>query len=876
MDDLIADFLTETNESLGQLDNELVKLEQNPDDKNILSSIFRVMHTIKGTCGFLGLPRLASVAHASENVLGKIREGAFAANPSIISLVLESIDCIKEMISQLEEKGAEPQGEDRDLIERLNHCAATGEAIGQSYIVPTDSNSMQKQEKHKEVAITQNPDALSREAKESAAAQGLKVTENGALEGKNVGSSGGNTIRVGLDVLEKLMQMVSELVLTRNQLLQLARSVGETEFNTPLQRLSHITTDLQEGVMKTRMQPIGNAWAKFPRLIRDLSHELGKKIDLRMIGADTELDRQLLEMIKDPLTHMVRNSADHGIEKIEDRKTAGKSEVGVITLSAYHEGGHIIIKIADDGKGLNVEKIKEKVLANGLATESEIAVMSEQQIYQFIFKPGFSTAAQVTSVSGRGVGMDVVLTNLQKIGGVVELSSVFGKGTTFHIKIPLTLAIMPVLVVEAQDQLFAIPQIRIVEIVNAYTTHGTNNEESLLEHRIEIINNAPVLRLRERLLSLVSLPKILGLRNDFRLKDDERPIYIVVCQLGSYSFGIMTDKVYDTEEIVVKPVSPLLKNVQVFSGCTILGDGNVILIVDPNGLVKHAGMQIMTTESDIDSQQKKFTAGNNIASFLIFKAEGRTPKAVPLELVSRLEEMDASKIEWSGGRPVIQYRGDLMRVVQLEKQAKLPDSGILQVIVFMDEGKILGFIVDEIIDIVHHEMNVKMLSGSEGLLGSVVINDKTTDLVDVSYYFSQTFEDWLQHKNSQIRTSNNQKHILLVDDSAFFRKFMEPILSVANYRVTTADSAIKATELLNDGIDCDAIVTDIDMPEMNGIQFAELCRKDSRFHGLPIIALTSYDPEKFKIDAKDAGFNSFVSKSDRNTLVDTLSRVLAE
>lgn len=875
MDDLIADFLTETNESLGQLDNELVKLEQNPEDKNILSSIFRVMHTIKGTCGFLGLSRLASVAHASENVLGKIREGAFAANPSVISLILESIDCIKELISQLEEKGAEPQGEDRDLIERLNHCAATGEAKGQSYVAATDSNSAHKKEEHKEVVITQNPDALSREAKEAAAAQGLKVAEEGATEGSRT-ASGGNTIRVGLDVLEKLMQMVSELVLTRNQLLQLARSVGETEFNTPLQRLSHITTDLQEGVMKTRMQPIGNAWAKFPRLIRDLSHELGKKIDLRMIGADTELDRQLLEMIKDPLTHMVRNSADHGIEKIDDRKTAGKSEVGVITLSAYHEGGHIIIKIADDGKGLNVEKIKEKVLANGLATESEIAVMSEQQIYQFIFKPGFSTAAQVTSVSGRGVGMDVVLTNLQKIGGVVELSSVFGNGTTFHIKIPLTLAIMPVLVVEAQDQLFAIPQIRIVEIVNAYTTQGTNNEESLLEHRIEIINDAPVLRLRERLLPLVSLPKILGLRNDFRLKNDERPIYIVVCQLGSYSFGIMTDKVYDTEEIVVKPVSPLLKNVQVFSGCTILGDGNVILIVDPNGLAKHADMQIITTEGDIDSQQHKFIAGSNITSFLIFKAEGKTPKAVPLELVSRLEEIDASRIEWSGGRPVLQYRGDLMRIVQLENRAKLPDSGVLQVIVFMDEGKILGLIVDEIVDIVDHEMNVKMLSGSEGLLGSAVINDRTTDLVDVSYYFSQTFEDWLQHKNSQIRASNNQKHILLVDDSAFFRKFMEPILSVANYRVTTVDSAIKATELLNDGIDCDAIVTDIDMPEMNGIQFAELCRKDSRFHSLPIIALTSYDPEKFKIDAKDAGFNSFVSKSDRNTLVDTLSRVLAE
>ena len=425
MDDLLADFLTETHEGLTALDSALVRLERTPDDQPTLSEVFRLVHTIKGTCGFLGLSRLEAVAHAAENVLGRYRDGTLAVTPAGITLILSSLDRVKEIVAGIEVSGTEPAGDDAALIAALD-AAAEGRA---------------------EAPPAADAPPAAEEAGAAAAAANEPAAADAVAEG--AGTVAAQTIRVSVDVLEDLMMLVSELVLTRNQLLQLSRAHQSDAFAVPLQRLSHITSDLQEGVMKTRMQPIGNAWAKLPRLVRDLAHELGKKIDLEMRGAQTELDRQVLELIRDPLTHMVRNSGDHGLETPEQRRAAGKPETGRILLNAYHEGGHIIIEIGDDGRGLPVEKIRAKALANGLATEAELAQMSEREVLRFIFAPGFSTAQQVTSVSGRGVGMDVVKTNIEKIGGTVELVSKEGRGATFTIKIPLTLAIVSALIVEA-------------------------------------------------------------------------------------------------------------------------------------------------------------------------------------------------------------------------------------------------------------------------------------------------------------------------------------------------------------------------------------------------------------------------------------------
>ncbi len=419
MDDIIAEFLTETSESMTELDNLLVLLEQTPHDKELITKIFRVIHTIKGTCGFLGLPRLERIAHKSEDVLGLFRDGKLQAEPASISLILEALDSIKEIIPGIEATGHEPEGDDSSVCNRL-------EALASGHLGGTISNDTDMNNVAALPIQNQGADAQSAPIPSGSNEHGLET----------------QSLRVSVDVLENLMTMVSELVLTRNQLLQICRQNKDSSFSAPLQRLNLVVSDLQEGVMKTRMQPVGNAWAKLPRIVRDVCRELNKKIELEMYGQDTELDRQVLEMIKDPLTHMIRNSADHGIEPPEDRLHAGKAETGKIILRSYHQGGHIMIEISDDGRGLPLEKIKNKLLQNRLVTEDQLQALSVQQIQQYIFHPGFSTADQITAVSGRGVGMDVVRANIEKIGGSIEMRSTEGKGTHFTIKIPLTWAIV--------------------------------------------------------------------------------------------------------------------------------------------------------------------------------------------------------------------------------------------------------------------------------------------------------------------------------------------------------------------------------------------------------------------------------------------------
>ena len=444
MDDLLADFLTEVNEGLPELDNAVVRLEQVPDDEQTLSLIFRHVHTIKGTCGFLGLPRLERVAHAAEDVLGRLRDRKLKASGPIISHILSALDCIKRIVDALAETGKEPEGNDLALITAL-------ELVAEGHL--TSASAVRTDE-----AEPEPPPA----AVETVAAN---VAADGAGGDRTLAAQ---TIRVGVETLENLMTLVGELVLTRNQMIQLSRTQVDDPFAACLQRLSRLTSELQDNVTRTRMQPIGHAWNKLPRLIRDLAQELDKQIEIDMRGAETELDRQVLEQIRDPLTHVVRNAADHGLEGREDRLAAGKDPVGRITLTAWHEGGHVMIAISDDGRGLNVERIRAKAVAQKLATELQVAAMTETEIQRFVFMPGFSTAAAVTSVSGRGVGMDVVKTNIERINGTIELRSVAGLGTTLTIRIPLTLAIVPALIVGAGGERFAVAQSSVTELVRVH------------------------------------------------------------------------------------------------------------------------------------------------------------------------------------------------------------------------------------------------------------------------------------------------------------------------------------------------------------------------------------------------------------------------
>ena len=837
MDDLLREFLTETHESLDTVDVQLVRFEQEPNNAKILDNIFRLVHTIKGTCGFLGLPRLEALAHAAETLMGKFRDGT-PATTQAVSLILATIDRVKGILEGLEQHQREPQGDDADLIADLERMAR-GE-MARSEQTAASSGPL--------------PPAAS-----SASSSPPKPTDDGepAAEGpEHVHRAMQPTIRVTVDTLEHLMTMVSELVLTRNQLLDIARQHEDSAFKTPLQRLSNVTVELQEGVMKTRMQPIANAWQKLPRVVRDLAKELDKDVEIDMQGDQTELDRQVLDLIKDPLTHMVRNSVDHGLETRAERIAVGKPAKGHIRLSAYHEGGQIVIEVADDGRGLDTRRIGAKAVSSGIVAEDALARMSEQQIHMLIFEPGFSTADSVTNVSGRGVGMDVVRSNIDQIGGTIDVKSVAGEGLSFTIKIPLTLAIVSTLIVEVAGDRFAIPQSAVVELVRARA--GSDN-------RVEYIKDAPVLRLRDQLLPLVDLRKLLSLTQ----KDDAGVgEFIVVIQVGNAIFGVAVDNVFHTEEIVVKPMSSRLRHIGVFYGNTILGDGSVILIVDPNGIANALGAAAKTRLRIDDGGEKAGAADGRMASLLIFRAGSAQPKAVPLSLVTRLEEVDAHKIELSDGRHMIQYRGQLMPLICAGDNVRVRNEGAQPLLVFSDGERSMALVVDEIVDIVEEHLDIQVGGETPGVLGSAIVKGQATDIVDVAHFLPMAFADWF--RASKDASPARRQSLLLVDDSPFFRNMLMTVLQAAGYDVAVAGSAQEALAHLRRGARVDILVTDIDMPGMDGFALTETLRREPATAALPVIALSSQVSTALIERGRRVGLRDYVAKFDRAGLIAAL------
>ncbi len=859
MDDLLTEFLTEAHESLAGLDEALLVLERSPGDKATVGLIFRLVHTIKGTCGFLGLPRLERVAHAAENVLGALREEALVATPALVTDVLRSVDVMKAIVGALGATGAEPAGGDAALIAALDaHLAGEAAAPAVEAFVAAEAP----------VTPVVEAAAASRPAIAAASAAAAPVDIPSTEAAPAADNLASQTIRVSVSVLEDLMTLVSELVLTRNQLLQISRSSQETVFAAPVQRLSQITSDLQEGVMKTRMQPIGSAWSKLPRLVRDLSQELGKPMELRMIGAETEIDRQVLELVRDPLTHMVRNSADHGLELPEERRAAGKPETGTITLRACHEGGHITVEIRDDGRGLPLGRIREKALARGLASAAELDAMSEAALSRFVFHPGFSTAQQVTSVSGRGVGMDVVKTNIERIGGTIDLHSRPGDGTTVTINIPLTLAIVSALIVESGGERFAIGQASVAELVHADAAAG-----GVGQTRIERLDGVPVLRLRDRLLPLVRLSELLRLEapgSGEPGRVDAAGAYVVVVSVGTETLGIVVDRVFDTEEIVVKPVAPVLRDITMFSGNTVLGDGAVIMILDPNGIARALNLASGGgARAQAVEPSRRGTSSEDETSILLFRAGSLAPKAVPLGLVARLEQVEASRLERVGGQIVTQYCGRLMPLVRFE-DGPLSERAEHPVLVFTEGERSVGLLVDEILDVVHEHLVVEGGGARAGLLGTAVVQGAATEVVDTVHWLSQAGEDWF-HKPAAARA---ERRLLVVEDSAFFRNMLIPALSSAGYAVTAVNGAEEALALREAGQGFDAIVSDIEMPGMDGLAFVRRLRAGGAWSGLPTIALSGRVSPADVEAGLAAGFTHYMPKFDREALLDRLARCL--
>ena len=908
MDDLLREFLTESGEHLDTVDAELVRFEQDPNNQTILRNIFRLVHTIKGTCGFLGLPRLEALAHAAETLMGRFRDGLPATSESV-TVILSTLDRLKAILADLEATGTEPAGSDDDLISELERMASAEpepEAAPAPAPEPVLPEPVSRELKPGEVTLDELeaaflaapgpgeadvsapvPPPVEAPKAEVAKAEAPKPAAPKAAAPKpepaDVDSSRAEpagdteavvatettaagkiqTIRVNVDTLEHLMTMVSELVLTRNQLLEIARRHEDSSYKVPLQRLSHVTAELQEGVMKTRMQPIGSAWQKLPRVVRDLSAELGKQIDLVMVGAETELDRQVLEVIKDPLTHMVRNSADHGLESTAGRVAAGKPARGTIRLAAYHEGGTITIEIADDGKGLDLAAIRKKAVERGLTSQADVERMTDGQVAKFIFDAGFSTAAAVTSVSGRGVGMDVVKTNIETIGGIIDIATTAGRGTTFTIKIPLTLAIVAALIVRAGEHRFALPQVAVLELVRVDAG----------AQRVERINGSPVLRLRERLLPIVSLTGLLG-QSDGQGAETEQAGFVVVAQVGRERFGILVDEVFHTEEIVVKPMSAKLRHIPMFAGNTILGDGAVVLIVDPNGVARQVaqGVQGSSGHADVDAEAEASEIGDTKTTLLVFKGGHGSFKAVPLSLVTRLEEIECNKVEWLGGRPLIQYRGRLMPLVPADPAITISSEGTQALVVFSDGERAMGLVVDEIVDIVEERLDIEIAADRSDLIGSAVLRGRATDIINIAHFLPLAYDDWARgpKKSEQIST------LLLVDDSAFFRDMLSPVLKAAGYQVLTAASADAALTLLQSDPRIEVVVTDLEMPGRSGFDLVAAMRgSEPRLAGLPVIGLTGTVGAEAVERARSLAISDLVAKFDRSGLIAALAEISA-
>ena len=832
-DEDVREFLIESNENLANLDRQLVELEERPDDATLIADVFRTVHTIKGTSGFFGFDQLGAITHVAENILSQLRERQRELTSEIASLILESVDAVKVILANIEATGNEGENTYLDLQLRLE--AAYREAGRRE----TSSD---------------------RQAVEAAPLPVVPASSNLAE----------STIRVDVRLLDKLMNLVGELVLARNQLIQ-DMSSESSHLTGTSQRLNLITRELQGGVMKMRMQPIGVVWNKLPRVVRDLAVECGKKIQIEMDGAETELDKTIIEAIKDPLTHIVRNSCDHGIELPELRVHRGKSSTGRILLRAYHEGGHVNIEISDDGGGIDTERVKARARDKGLLRPEELAQLSEREATQLIFLPGFSTAQKVTNISGRGVGMDVVRTNIEKIGGTVDVFNHQHVGMTVRIKIPLTLAIIPGLVVAVEGgmtgageanrrQRFVIPQANLLELVRI------EGEEKLT--LIQDVHGSAVYQHRGKLLPLAYLSRVLGLIKTVEARD---VMNIVVLQVDDRQLGLVVDHISDTQEIVVKPLGRELKGLNCYVGATIMGDGKVALILDVAGIARLAGIGPRPREAAKVKDEHAEVAQTAPQRLLLFSAGRYRRLAAPLALVSRLEEFPVSRLERASSRPALHYRGQILPLVHLESALTgcetdaYAEEGSILVVVFSDGQRSVGLVVDAILDIVEGAITGSRASTTRGLLGSALVSDTLTDFIDLHALVQLVGDDWLEPA-----AKPNGSTVLLIEPSLAVREMLRGYLEISGYRVSECTSMQEAVHALHRG-GIDVVVTALGSEPAAGWQLLSTMRADDRLKQIPVIGLAEDEGQDHRNGHHDLRFERIQPASDRGRLLESVN-----
>ena len=894
----LGEFAAEANEIVSRVTNQLQLVERG--EACDIDAVYRDMHTLKGTAQLFGFREIAHLAQAMEAVLDPIRRYGSNFSESMIDAMLSVLDAIEARVSTVTTGGGtevtDEEGVHAVVSALLHHACSMfgallslerGEILRLS-IPPKEVKAYGAAESapQSDPGPIAEPMQLHEGGTMSEKIADVAQAPVGETKGESVVSGADSTIRVHVGLLDRLMNLVGELVLVRNQVLQRRHQNEDLEFMNMSKNLDVVTTELQSEVMKTRMQPIGNIITKFQRVVRDLAKELNKKIDLTLQGMETELDKTLLEAIKDPLTHVIRNCCDHGIETPDVRKQIGKPETGHILIRAFHEGGQVIIEISDDGKGLHRDKILAKALEKNIVTQEAAAKMTDRDVLALIFQPGFSTAQQVTAVSGRGVGMDVVRTNIEKIGGNVEILSGAGRGTTLRLKIPLTLAIVPALLVRSGNQKFAVPQLKLVELVRV---------ESGGDQKIEMLQGKPMYRLRGDLLALVSLREVMGEKG--ALSDENGITNIVVLNAEGECFGLIVDEILDTADIVVKPLSPVLKSIPTFSGATIMGDGSVSLILDVVGIAGVASIDTKKRKSDegfIDAvaSQKKMVS-SEVQDFILFRAGVASIHAIPLCLVNRLEEFAKKDIELSGQQQVVKYREALLPLISLQKSLSYDAGGEKQMdssctIVVQKFGRCFGLEVDEIMDVISVDSPIDdSVRDRPGILGNLIHNDQVIVVVDALGIIDQHVGHGgsgeraaplqeLRERNTAMKS--RRVRVLFVDDVAFFRRQVGAVLKKAGYEVTLAEdgvSALKAIESAGEKA-FNVILSDIEMPNMTGLEFAQEVRKIQKLATVPLIALTTRFRQQ-DIDAgMRAGFDLYLEKLNPEKLVTSIESVVKE
>lgn len=875
---IIQEFLIESFEGLSSINDELTSYEKNPNDKELLNSIFRKVHTLKGSSSFLGLKKLQEITHSAETLLDLIRDEVIRLNSEMIDVFLESFDCCLELLKSIEKTGKENEKDYGQVIRKfINFLEKSASPItlkGEGIKIHKEIlNQVSEEILNKPVEVLLMEKNEIKKVTSPEASIDLTVASQDNYQESNSTKSSGITdsvVRVNVQLLDKIMNIVGELVLNRNQILQYANIVDSSELNRLAQQLNIITTELQTDIMTTRMQPVGSVLSKFERIVRDLSRSQNKIIKLEIIGKETELDKTLLEAIRDPLTHLIRNSVDHGIELPEIRKAKGKTEEGKISIKSFHEGGQVTIEIRDDGNGIDPQRILEKAIQKGIVTPEHAPKMSARQILNIIFMPGFSTVEQVTNISGRGVGMDVVKSNIEKIGGSVDIVSNIGEGTTFKLKIPLTLAIVPALVIQDKNETFAIPQINLVELVRL------EGDES--KKQLEQLHDSEFFRLRGNLIPIFRLSESLKITKEEVLKQDDDFTNIVILNAEGRVYGLIVDSILDTEEIVVKPLSKKLKNLSLFAGATIMGDGRVALIIDALGFFNtvdrgHGQKADSMLSETIDLQNYS----SEDQEVLLCSLGDDRNYAIPLLLVNRLEEFQSSQVEWTGDQALMKYGNTPMPLINLEKTLKLKGKSLLDnvkenkecnlpCVVVKIRDQFFGLIVDSIRDIAISEGGINSESvDREGLLGTIFTNQKTISIMDIHVIIE------LQKlgKNSHAKVSNIQHgRILIVEDSPLYRKILKDLLEESGYEVVLMPNGKEGLDFLEKGGMVDLIISDIEMPIMNGWDFSTKVRSSNKkFSKIPIIAVSTKVSTQDKEKGVSAGFTQHLEKLNKEEVI---------